>query len=75
MNWHASRTDDFRSPIVRGMARAGGQPRERVLSDDELRAVWKGAKDFEGPFGYFVRFILLTATRRNEAAHLADGRA
>jgi integrase len=72
MNWHASRTDDFRSPIVRGMARASGQPRERVLSDDELRAVWKAAKDFEGPFGYFVRFILLTATRRNEAAHLAD---
>ena len=38
--------------------------RERILNDDELRAVWKAAKRFPGPFGYFVRFILLTATRR-----------
>src|SRR5262249_47340501 len=27
MNWHASRSDDFRSPIVRGMART--KPKER----------------------------------------------
>ena len=72
MNWHASRTDDFRSPIVRGMARTRSQARERVLSDDELGAVWKAAEEIAGPFGYFVRFVLLTATRRNEAAHMAD---
>jgi integrase len=74
MNWHAARTDDFRSPIVRDMART--KPRElarqRILNDDELRAVWKTAEVFPGPFGYMVRFILLTATRRNEAAHMAD---
>lgn len=27
MNWHAARSDDFRSPIVRGMARANEQSR------------------------------------------------
>ena len=30
-------------------------------------------KRVTGVFGYLVRFILLTATRRTEAAHMADG--
>jgi integrase len=45
--------------------------RERTLSDDELRAVWKAAEEFPGPYGYFVRFVLLTATRREEAGSMA----
>jgi len=64
MNWHASRTE-FRSPIVRGMARAGEQSRSRILSDDENRALWSAT----GLIGSLARFLLLTATRRNEAAH------
>jgi hypothetical protein len=42
MNWHASRSDEFRSPIVMGMARTRPKERERdrVLSDEEIRAVW-----------------------------------
>jgi integrase len=73
MNWHASRTDDFRSPIVRGMARTSAkeQARERVLDDNELRTIWKTAQGSPGPFSDLVRFILLTAARRNEAAHMA----
>ena len=67
--WHAVRVDDFRSPIVRGMARTKPKERarERVLDDDEIRAVWNAAKG-AGRFGLFVRFILLTAARRTEAA-------
>jgi integrase len=68
MNFHASRSDDFRSPIVRGLARPE-QARTRTLSDDELRAIWKASIDY-GLFGSMLRFILLTATRRNEAAHM-----
>jgi integrase len=68
MNWHAARTDDYSSVIVRGMARAGEVRRDRVLSDDELRAVW--AATGEGVFGAFVRFLLLTAARRNEALEM-----
>src|SRR5204863_3741423 len=41
MNWHASRSDDFRSPIVRGMARGAPGKRDRTLTDDELRALWR----------------------------------
>lgn len=72
MNWWATRSDDFRSPIVRGMARTKPRERarERVLSDDELRAVWKTADGDEAPFGPFVQFLLLTAARRNEAARM-----
>jgi integrase len=72
MSWHAGRTDEFRSPIVRGMARTKPRERarERILSDDELRAIWTAAQQSDGPLGYLVRFWLLTATRRNEAARM-----
>ena len=70
MNWHATRDDDFRTPIVRGMRRYKEPPRERVLDDDELRAVWRAADSTPGPFGYCIKFLLLTACRRDEATHL-----
>jgi integrase len=74
MTWHASRSDDFRSPIVRGMTRtkAKEHARQRVLSDDELRVIWEATEE-NGPFGAMVQFILLTATRRNEAAKMSRG--
>lgn len=67
MNWHATRSDTFRSPIVRGMKRAGEKARSRILTDDELRAIWRATGEYRHPFGFMLRFILLTATRRNEA--------
>jgi integrase len=42
--------------------------RERTLTDDELRLVWKAAA--AQPLGSFMQFVLLTATRRNEAAQV-----
>jgi integrase len=68
MNWHASRSDDFRSPIVRGMARSENGARTRILDDDELRAVWRAAEAYPGPFDALVRFLLLTGARRSEAS-------
>jgi integrase len=72
MTWHASRSDDFRSPIIRGMARTKPKERarDRILTDDELRVIWKTAEGSTGPWGAFIRFLLLTATRRNEAARM-----
>jgi integrase len=69
-NWFAVRSEEFRSPIVQGMARRDPEERvrERVLSDDELRSVWKAAEAYPGPWGQFVRYLLLTACRRTEAA-------
>jgi integrase len=72
MNWHAIRSDDFRSLIVRGMShtKPKERARDRVLTDDELRAIWKAAGESTGPFGPMLRFILLTACRRTEAASM-----
>jgi integrase len=67
MNWHASRDDDFRSPIVRGMAKQKSKARNRILTDDEIRLVWSGPQNV---FGRYIRFLLLTAVRRNEAARM-----
>jgi integrase len=71
-NWHASRSDEFRSPLVRGMRRTKPKERarERILTDDEIRSVWAKA---EGVFGSFLRFILLTAARRSEAGKMTWG--
>ena len=73
MSWHASRSDDFRSPIARGMARTKPKERarQRILADGELRAVWAAAEASGGLFGPFVQFLLLTAARRTEASAMA----
>jgi hypothetical protein len=42
--------------------------RKRVLSDDELCAAWRAAERVGYPFGPFVKTLMLTALRRNEAA-------
>ena len=62
-NWYSKRHDDYVSPFVRGMRRAAGKSRTRVLNDGELRAVWKAAAG-SGTFGALVRMLLLTAQRR-----------
>jgi integrase len=82
-NWHARRDETFASPLVTGMSRLTSEQkrgRDRVLSDDEIRAVWRAAEETsistEGghrranAYGYFLRFVLLTGARRNEAANM-----
>jgi integrase len=72
LNWYAVRNEDFRTPIVKGMARAkpNGGGRARVLSDTELTAIWKAAGEGEAPFPALVKFLLLTGARRSEAAEI-----
>ncbi|MGO9049934.1 MAG: tyrosine-type recombinase/integrase [Xanthobacteraceae bacterium] len=70
MNWHAKRSDDFKSPLVRGMREIDRTERDRILSDDELRAVWLAADQEKGPFPAFIKFLLLTAARRAEAVRM-----
>lgn len=40
--------------------------RDRVLSDDELKAVWIAAKQIGYPFGPITQLLILTAQRREE---------
>jgi integrase len=41
--------------------------RERILSDDEIRLIWKAAGDL-GAFGSLVKFLLVSCARRSEAS-------
>jgi integrase len=68
--WQQVRDDNFVSPIISGMARTSTKTlaRERTLTDDEIRKIWKATK--QGAFGALVRFLLLTAARRSEAAEM-----
>jgi integrase len=68
--WQQVRDDDFVSPVVTGMARTSAKEleRDRVLTDDEIRRLWKATE--QGVFGALLRFLLLTAARRSEAAEM-----
>jgi integrase len=69
MNWFATRNDDYTPPIVRGMRRQNpsAQARARILSDDEIRLIWKQA-EANGTFGAILRMCLLTAQRSRKVA-------
>ena len=73
-NWHATRDDNYASPIVRGMRRTNPKERQRtrILSDDEIRRVW-AATDPDSSFGGIVRMLLITAQRLDKVASMAWG--
>jgi integrase len=77
--WVQSRSDDYMPPFSRGMRRvpAHQRQRSRVLSDNELRAVWQAADD-AGLLGDVIKLLLLTAQRREKIytlkwSDIADG--
>jgi integrase len=51
------------------MQRGTPTKRDRILNDDELRAVWKVA-EANGTFGAMVRLLLLTGQRREKVASM-----
>jgi hypothetical protein len=63
-NWYATRHEDYNSPVVRGMRRTNPKEhaRSRVLTDEELCAVWRVA-EASGTSGALVRLLLTTAQR------------
>lgn len=73
-NWQMTQDDEFKSPIVRGMAKTKPKERarKRILADDEIRDVWAVLDQFEAPacFPAYVRTLLLTMTRRNEVSDM-----
>lgn len=73
-NWAVDRGLLAASPVA-GMRRPelGYVPRERVLSMDELKAIWAAADKMGYPFGPMVKLLILTAQRRAEIANLERG--
>ena len=73
LSWYSERDDDFNlnAAFVRVGARANPKERARtrVLSDDELRALWPLFSE-AGTFGALLKTLLLTAQRRDEVANM-----
>ncbi|MES2494330.1 MAG: tyrosine-type recombinase/integrase [Pseudomonadota bacterium] len=66
-NWYEVRNEEYASPIVRGMrvSSAKDRARKRILTDDEIRALWPDLAN-HGTFGAFLQTCLLTAQRRGK---------
>jgi integrase len=67
-NWALSRGVIEASPAAGVKAPGAETVRERVLSEDELREVWRAADATAYPFGPFFKLLILTAQRRDEVA-------
>ncbi|WP_292354507.1 integrase family protein [Mesorhizobium sp.] len=67
-SWYEARDDNYRSPVVRGMKRGEYKPRERWLSDDEIKLVWAACdhEDLYKPYGAMIKLMLLTGQRRGK---------
>jgi integrase len=61
-DWYAKRDDDYVTPFVRKMRRSTAKPRDRILTDDEIRSLWRDADDL-GTSGAFIKTLLLTGQR------------
>jgi integrase len=69
-NWAISRDLLSTNPVAGVAKPAVEKSRDRVLTDDELVAVWKAATDLSWPFGDVVRLLILTGQRRGEVAEM-----
>lgn len=68
-NWYMTTDQDYVSPIVRGMNRSENTPRDRVLSKEEIRAIWTEAEARDsGVYGGLVRMLLLTGQRKEKVS-------
>jgi integrase len=56
------------SPCAGIRAPAAETSRDRILSDDELKAVWWAADALETPYNGFIKLLILTGARRSEVA-------
>jgi integrase len=71
-NWALSRDVIQHSPYAGVKKPAPEQARDRVLGDDEIRAIWRATYDarVEPAFGGVVRMLLATGQRRSEVARM-----
>lgn len=66
-SWAMPRLDRLQSNPCRDAGRpAKGKARDRVLSDEELRALWMIAEAESNPWGPALKLLMLTGARRDE---------
>lgn len=70
LRWATRRRYISHSPCEGMRLPARAKTRERVLTDEELTAVFRTARQVGYPFGTIVQVLILTAQRRGEIARL-----
>jgi integrase len=70
-NWAASRDLIEANPCARVERPAPEVHRDRVLTDDDVRAIWKAAGEIGWPSGSIIQLLMLTGQRRSEVAGMA----
>jgi integrase len=65
-NWCMERRLVKVNPCLGVWRPSAGNARERVLSDNEVRWLWRAAESLGYPFGPALRLLLLTGQRRGE---------
>lgn len=68
--WAARRGDIASNPLMGMVKPEAPKARDRVLSDEELGALWKASEILGDPFGPFFRLLILTGQRRSEVASI-----
>lgn len=71
-NWYETRTDEFVSPIVRGMAvtRSTERARTRTLNPEEIETLWRASNALSDRSGALVKMLLLTGQRIGEVGKM-----
>lgn len=69
-NWAADRDIIEINPAMYVKPPQKTLSRDRVLSEDELGAVWRAAEGLGYPFGPFIQLLTLTGQRRTEVAEM-----
>jgi integrase len=70
-NWAVDR-DIIRANPLSGMERPeiAYRPRERTLTMEEMKAIWKAAPEMGYPFGPILRLLILSGQRKTEIAEV-----
>lgn len=69
-SWMVGRDKLNSSPMVGLKKNAVESARDRVLTDSEIRILWKAASGDGYPFGHMWQLLLLTGQRRGEVAEM-----
>jgi integrase len=69
-NWCAERGYIENSPVKHISKPANENPRDRVLSDDEIELVWKQTEKMGYPYGQLFQILMLTGQRKSEVGDM-----
>ncbi|MBY0335474.1 MAG: integrase arm-type DNA-binding domain-containing protein [Acetobacteraceae bacterium] len=67
-NWGMDHAELPANPAHRALALPREQGRERLLTDEEIGAIWRAAERIGPPLGSYVQVLLLTLQRLREVA-------